>query len=162
MMVANGGPRPAAGTLTRLFFGAIDRFGKPDALQVKIGGRFEPISHRALLERARHVGYGLTSLGIQPGDRVAILSENRPEWAIADFACVTGRIPDVAVYPVLPAAQIAYILRDSGAIAVFVSTPEQAAKLAEIRALIPALRHVFSFDRETRVVHAPWRPIAPR
>ena len=147
MMVASGGPRPATGTLTQLFFDAIDRFGKPDALQVKIGGRFEPISHAVLLERVRHVASGLTALGVQPGERVAILSENRPEWAIADFACLTGLFPDVAVYPVLPATQIAYILRDSGAIAVFLSTEVQAAKLAEIRASVPTLRHVISFDR---------------
>jgi len=147
MMVANGGPRPATGTLTQLFFDAIDRFGKPDALQVKIGGRFEPISHATLLERVRHVASGLTSLGLVPGDRVAILSENRPEWAIADYACLTGRFADVAIYPVLPSAQIAYILRDSGAAAIFVSSAEQAAKVAEIRASVPSLRSVVVFDR---------------
>lgn len=150
MMVANGGPRPPAGTLTQLFFEAIDRYDKPDALQVKVGGRYEPISHRTLLERVRHLARGLRSLGIAPGDRVAILSENRPEWAIADFACLTARVPDVAVYPILPPTQIAYILRDSGASAIFVSTTEQAAKVAEIRDTVPTLRHVIAFDRLPR------------
>ena len=57
----------------------------------------------------------------RPGDRVAILSENRPEWAIADYACLMCGIADVPIYPTLPAEQIAYILRDSGAVAIFVS-----------------------------------------
>jgi long-chain acyl-CoA synthetase len=146
MMVAHGGPRPKPGTLTQLFFDAVERHDKPDALQVKIGGRYEPISHRVMADRVRHVAHGLHKLGVQPGDRVAIVSENRPEWAIADYACLTARLTDVAVYPTLPAAQIAYILKDSGAVAVFVSTKEQAEKIAEIRTELPSLRYVIGFE----------------
>ncbi len=147
MIVASGGPRPEPGTLTQLFFNAVERYDKPDALQVKKGDRYEPISHRALAESVRHIAKGLGRLGVQPGDRVAILSENRPEWAIADFACLTARLTDVSVYPTLPAAQVEYILRDSGAAVVFVSTAEQAAKVASIRERITSLRQVISFDR---------------
>ncbi|MES2358855.1 MAG: long-chain fatty acid--CoA ligase [Gemmatimonadota bacterium] len=146
MLVVNGGPRPEPGTLNQLFFQAIERYDKPDALQVKIGGRYEPISHRAMLERVRHVAYALQWMGAKPGDRVAILSENRPEWAIADFACLTTGVTDVAIYPTLPDSQIAYILKDSGAMAIFVSTAEQAQKVATIRHQLPTLRSVISFD----------------
>jgi long-chain acyl-CoA synthetase len=146
MLVVNGGPRPEPGTLNQLFFQAIERYDKPDALQVKIGGRYEPISHRAMLERVRHVAYALQWMGAKPGDRVAILSENRPEWAIADFACLTTGVTDVAIYPTLPDSQIAYILKDSGAMAIFVSTVEQAQKVATIRHQLPTLRCVISFD----------------
>lgn len=146
MLVVNGGPRPEPGTLTQLFFQAIERYDKPDALQVKIGGRYEPISHRSLLERVRHVAYALQWMGAKAGDRVAILSENRPEWAIADFACLTTGITDVAIYPTLPDSQIEYIIKDSGATAIFVSTVEQAQKLAAIRHQLPALKCVISFD----------------
>jgi long-chain acyl-CoA synthetase len=146
MLVVNGGPRPEPGTLNQLLFQAIERYDKPDALQVKIGGRYEPISHRSLLERVRHVASALQRMGVKRGDRVAILSENRPEWAIADFACLTTGVTDVAIYPTLPDAQIAYILKDSGATAIFVSTAEQAQKLAAIRHQLPALEYVISFD----------------
>ena len=146
MVVANGGPRPAPGTLTQLLFDAADRYDKPDAMQVKIGGRYEPISHRRMLERIRNLARGLQTLGVRAGDRVAILSENRPEWTIADFACLTSGVTDVAIYPTLPAQQIAYILRDSGAVAVFVSTREQAAKIAAVRAELPAIAQVIGFD----------------
>ena len=83
---------------------------------------------------------------MQPGDRVAILSENRPEWAIADYACLALGAADVAIYPNLPSDQVAYILRDCGAVAIFVSTAEQAAKIAPIRGECPALRKVISFS----------------
>ena len=147
-MHANGGPRPTPpGTLNTLFFEATEKFNKPDALMVKIGGAYRPISHQTLAERVRRAALGLRALGVQRGDRVAILGENRPEWAIADFACLTVGVTDVPVYPTLPAEQITYILRDSGSVAIFVSNADQAAKIAKIRGELPALRHVIGFEQ---------------
>jgi long-chain acyl-CoA synthetase len=143
--IVSGGPRPAPGTLVQLFFGAAERYDKPDALQAKVNGAYQPISHRTLATRVQHVGLGLRALGIERGARVGILSENRPEWAIADYACLTTGLVDVAVYPTLPAEQIAYILKDAGAVALFVSTAVQAAKVAEVRQQLPALRQVIGF-----------------
>ena len=145
-MEARGGPRPAPGTLNQLFFDAADRFKKPDALQYKKDGSYRPISHADILERVRHLARGLSSLGVRRGDRVGILSENRPEWAIADFACLTAGMTDVPIYPTLPPEQIAYILKDSGAAAIFVSNKEQADKIRQIRSQLPALKAVIGFD----------------
>jgi long-chain acyl-CoA synthetase len=143
---ARGGPRPEPGTLNQLLFEAIEKYNKPDAMQVRIGEQYTPVSHATLLERVRRVSYGLREIGIRRGDRVAILSENRPEWAVADFACLTSGITDVPLYPSLPAEQLAYPLRDSGAVAIFVSTEAQAAKIAAIRGEVPALETVIVFD----------------
>ncbi|HEX5577358.1 MAG TPA: AMP-binding protein, partial [Gemmatimonadaceae bacterium] len=144
--IVNGGPAPKPGTLNEIFFEAIERHNKPDALQFKRGGRYEPMSHREILQRVRHCALGLATLGVKRGDRVAILSENRPEWAIADYACLTSGITDVPIYPTLPPDQIAYILNDAGCAAIFVSTPEQAQKIAGIRSQVPSLTNVVSFD----------------
>src|SRR5689334_8643788 len=146
-MYARGGPRPQPGTLNQLLFEAIEKYNKPDAMQVRVGEQYTPISHATLLERLRKVSYGLREIGIRRGDRVAILSENRPEWAIADFACLTSGVTDVPLYPSLPAEQLAYPLRDSGAVAIFVSTAAQAAKIAAIRGEVPTLKTVIVFDR---------------
>jgi len=149
-MISSGGPRDSApGTLTRLFFDALSRHDKPDALQVKVQGVYQPISSRTLEARVRQLALGLQELGIQPGERVAILSENRPEWAIADYACLTASLTDVPLYPNLPAEQACYILRDSGSVAVFVSDEKQAAKVAAARASLPSLRHVVTFASAT-------------
>ena len=145
-MEARGGPRPGPGTLTQLFFDAVSKFNRPDALQVKVGGAYKQISHGEVAKRVRHAARGMTGLGAKRGDRVAILSENRPEWAIADFACLTAGFADVPVYPTLPADQIAYILKDSGAVGIFVSNREQGDKIKEIRSRIPGLQWVISFD----------------
>jgi long-chain acyl-CoA synthetase len=88
----------------------------------------------------------MTGLGAKRGDRVGILSENRPEWAIADYACLAAGFTDVPVYPTLPADQIAYILKDSGAIGIYISTREQGEKIREIRSRVPGLQWVISFD----------------
>jgi long-chain acyl-CoA synthetase len=146
LMEARGGPRPAPGTLNQLFFEAVSKYNRPDALQVKTGGTYRPISHSEVADRVRHAARGLSSLGVRRGDRVAILSENRPEWAVADFACLTIGLTDVPIYPTLPADQIAYMLKDSGAVAIFVSNKTQAEKIREIRSQLPALQTVIGFD----------------
>jgi long-chain acyl-CoA synthetase len=149
-MISSGGPRNSTpGTLNKLFFDAIERFDKPDALQYKKDGAYRPISSRELADRVRQVALGLQAIGIKRGDRVAILSENRPEWVFADYACLTAGLTDVPVYPTLPAEQIPYLLNDSGTVAIFTSTPEQAAKIAEVRSQCRTLKHVIGFG-ETR------------
>jgi long-chain acyl-CoA synthetase len=149
--LASGGPRNSTpGTLNKLFFDAIERHNKPDALQVKRDGTFRPISSRDLADRVRQVALGLQDIGIQRGNHVAILSENRPEWVIADYACLTSGLTDVPIYPTLPQEQIPYILNDSGAVAIFTSTPEQAAKIAAVRSQCRSLRYVIGFGETKR------------
>src|SRR5438105_849435 len=149
--LASGGPRNSTpGTLNTLFFDAVERHDKPDALQVKKDGVYRPISSREIANQVRQVALGLQAIGVQRGDRVAILSENRPEWVVADYACLTSGLTDVPIYPTLPAEQIPYILNDSGTVAIFTSTPEQAAKIAEVRAQCRSLRHVIGFGEPKR------------
>jgi long-chain acyl-CoA synthetase len=146
-MEARGGPRPAPGTLNKLFFDAVSKYNRPDALQVKSGGVYKPISHADASTRVLNLALGLQSLGVKRGDRIAILSENRPEWAIADFASLTTGLTDVPIYPTLPADQIAYILKDSGAVAIFVSNQVQAEKIKQVRGQVRSLKSVIGFDK---------------
>jgi len=140
---------PSARTLNELYFGALDRFGsRPVAARAKRNGQWSELSYRDLADRVEDLSLGLLELGIRRGDRVAILSENRPEWAIADYACLAARCTDVPIYPTLPAKQIEYCLCDSGAVAVFVSTRHQLEKLTSIRPRVPALRHVIALEED--------------
>jgi long-chain acyl-CoA synthetase len=144
-MIASGGPRPPRGTLNELFFTALERWNHPAAYQVKRDGRYHPIPASEVERHVRRLSVGLRAIGLQPGDRVAILSENRPEWAYADWACLTARLADVPVYPTLPAEQVLHLLTNSGARAIFVSNEQQAAKIAQVRAQAPDLVHVITF-----------------
>jgi len=150
-MYARGeGERPPPGTLNHLFFNSARRFNKPDAMMVRVDAKWQPVSHATIVERVRRIALGLSALGVARGDRVAILSENRPEWALADYACLTAGFADVPIYGTLPAEQIPYLLDDSGAVAIFVSNEAQAAKIASVRAKCSTCRHVIAFDESAR------------
>ncbi len=149
--IHRGPERPTPGTLTQLFFDALGKFSRSAAMRYKRDGVWVDISHAELLERVRRTSLALQELGLARGDRVAILSENRPEWAVADYACLTAGLADVPIYPTLPAEQMVHILNDSGAVALFVSTAEQAAKIARIRPDVPGLRTVISFTAPAQV-----------
>ena len=120
--------------------------GKPKLLLSKVGGAWKPISAADFGFTVRALSLGLNGLGIQPGDRVAILSENRPEWAMADFAILCAGAWSVPIYPTLPASQIAPLLNDCGARAIFVSTLEQLGKILTVRSQLPDLDHVILIE----------------
>jgi long-chain acyl-CoA synthetase len=119
-------------------------------MRIRRDGRWTALDYRELAERVHAASIGLRELGVREGDRVAILSENRPEWAITDYACLTARATNVPIYPTLPARQVQYILRDSGAVAIVLSTAAQLEKLRSIREHLPALRHVIAIDADAR------------
>ncbi len=97
------------------------KHGKQDALNHKIGKEWVNISAETFVERVRNVALGLAELGVKPGDRIALLSENRPEWSIADLAILSLGAINVPIYTTQAIDQIRYILTDSGARAIFVS-----------------------------------------
>ena len=132
------------------------------ALRAKRGGRWVDLGYRDLAERVRDLSVGLLELGLRRGDRVAILSENRPDWAVADYACLTARCADVPIYPTLPARQAEYILRDSGAVALMVSGAAQLEKVLGIRDRLPALRHIIVFDAATAAGVLPFEQVLER
>jgi long-chain acyl-CoA synthetase len=132
-------------TLCDIFLSAAAS-GKPDLLISKVGGAWRPIPASDFGFTVRALSLGLNSLGLQPGDRVAILSENRPEWAMADYAIQCAGAWSVPIYPTLPAGQIAGLLKDCAARAIFVSTAEQLAKIQSIRAQCPALEYVIAIE----------------
>lgn len=108
-------------TLPALCLDAIKRHGKSDALNQREEGKWLHIPAQLFIERVRRIALGLKSLGIKAGDRVAILSENRPEWSITDLAILSLRAVNVPIYTTQAVEQVRFILEDSGARALFVS-----------------------------------------
>ncbi|MGH9368921.1 MAG: AMP-binding protein, partial [Thermoanaerobaculia bacterium] len=132
-------------TLCDIFLSAAAS-GKPDLLISKVGGAWRPISAADFGVTVRALSLGVNSLGVAPGDRVAILSENRPEWAMADYAIQCAGAWSVPIYPTLPAGQIAALLKDCSARAIFVSNAEQLAKIQAIRSQCPSLEYVIGIE----------------
>ena len=120
----------APDTIAKLFFQACE-LGKPDALSFKKDGKYEGIPHADVRRTVENLALAMDGRGIKSGDRVAILAENRPEWAMADYACALLGAPLVTIYATLIASQAAYILKDSGARWVICSSPEQLQKVLD-------------------------------
>ena len=135
------------GTLTQLFFTTVDRHaGLPAAFRSKVDNAWVDVTHRQTAERVQAICLGLRELGIQPGDKVGMVSENRPEWALSDYACLCARAADVPIYPTLTPKQTEYILNDSESVAVFCSTVEQVNKVFEVKSGLPGLKHIIAYD----------------
>lgn len=143
-----GPPLPAfeIDTLPKLFFDSVDHRARPDAVLFKRENQWIPLSHREIERRVAGFAAALLELGVEPGDRVAVLSENRPEWMIADYAVLGLGAVYVPIYATLPANQIAFILADCETKAILVSNQEQYDKIASIRDQVPSLRHIIAFD----------------
>ncbi len=108
-------------TIPQLCLAAIGRYAKQDALNHKRSGKWINISAESFVERVRHIALGLAELGVKAGDRVALLSENRPEWSIVDLAILSLGAVNVPIYTTQAVEQVRYILEDSGARLIFVS-----------------------------------------
>ena len=146
---ANERPVPVS-TLVELFFDAVDRHGDRPALQrLSSPTRLENISYREVAQIAKRVAAALAARGVERGDRAAILSENRPEWSLADWGCLCAGVLDVPIYTTLTAPQVGYLLEDSGAKLVFASTPEQADKALAAAAARGLQLEVVAFDVPT-------------
>src|SRR4051794_9504953 len=115
-------------TLNELFL-RVAAAGNPRAiLWQNASSEWHPISSEQIYQRVRAVALTLRNWGVKKGDRVALIAENRWEWAVTDFAVLAIGAVDVPVYPTLTGEQIAELLRDSGCRVAFVSTFKQFEK----------------------------------
>ena len=134
-----------ADTLARLLRHTVS-YDKPDTILTKQEGRYQPIPARELYRRVAALHLELRNASIRKGDRCALLSENRWEWAVADFAMMTAGIVNVPLYPTQTAEQIHYILEHSESRIVMVSSGDQLAKIQAIWRRLPRLEGVVVFD----------------
>ncbi len=122
-----------AGTLTGMFGESVRKFPEVPALMGKAKGSYMPITYRHMALQVRSFGRGLIALGVQRKDHIALLSENRPEWAIADMSFAHIGAVNVATFPNSPSNQAEYIISDSGSKVIVVSGLTQLKKAVEIR-----------------------------
>jgi long-chain acyl-CoA synthetase len=122
---------------------------KGTALKYPLGKGWGEISYPKLGTGVREIAKGLMALGVQPGDRVAILSNTRAEWTLADFGAMCAGSVVVPVYQTNSPDECLYVLEHSGCMAIFCEDGEQVAKIDEIRDQLPALEHVIRFEGES-------------
>ncbi|MDQ3651352.1 MAG: long-chain fatty acid--CoA ligase [Acidobacteriota bacterium] len=135
-------------TLVEMFERAARIHHKPDALNDRRDGAWRPISSAELLERARSTALGLYTLGVRHGDRVAILSESRSEWTMADAGCQFAGAIDVPIYPTQAPPQVCYILTDSGARVLFIQHRAAFERVRESISDCDVLQHIVFLEGE--------------
>lgn len=127
-------------------FARVAARGDETVAQYKEGGSWSPITSKQMYGRVRAVAEKLQSWGIQKGDRVALVGENRWEWPVVDFAVLSIGAVDVPLYQTLTPEQMAFILNNSGAKAIFMSTKDQLDKLLKVSDQIESVEHVVVWD----------------
>jgi long-chain acyl-CoA synthetase len=136
-------------TLNELFLKAIEKHNEPDCLMYKSEGHYQGISSREALRKAAALASALERLGARPGERIALLSENRPEWTLTDYAILGMRAVTVPLYPTLLEPDLEYILRDSESKGIVVATDQQLRKVLNIWDRLPALKFVLAMGCST-------------
>lgn len=121
-------------------------YTKEDLLCAKENKQWRKYSSNDFLNRVNYVSYGLFALGLQEGDKVAIISNNRPEWNFCDFGCQQANIISVPVFPTISDHDLAFILNHAEVKAVFISDRQIYTKLAAIEKEIPLVKYVISFN----------------
>src|SRR5689334_23977338 len=126
-------------TLSELFLKAAS-YNKPDLLLSKVGGTYQPMSTAELVDRVRRLSKALLGLGLQRGDRVALMSESGPHWPTVDFATLCSGGVLVPIYPTLLPDQAAYIADNCGAKIVFAETTAHLEGLLAHAGELPQVR----------------------
>jgi long-chain acyl-CoA synthetase len=133
-------------TLPQLLLNTIQAFPKDDLMLSKKGGAYVPISTREFGEAVKNVCLGLNSIGFRAGDKLCLLSENRPEWVMTDLATLCAGGLSVPIYTTLVPEQIRYIIDDSDATVVVVSNIDYWKKIEPIRARLEKVRQFIMID----------------
>jgi len=135
-------------TLPELLLNTLKEYPKDDLMLYKKGGAYVPLSTREFGDRVRALSLGLRELGLGPGDKLIILSENRPEWVMVDFATLCRGALTVPIYTTLVPEQVQYIIEDSDAKIVVYSGPELGSKIEAVKDRLVKVKHFISFSSE--------------
>jgi long-chain acyl-CoA synthetase len=129
-------------TLAELPFYLAERFDRPVLLRRCVADGFDEFSTREFVDRTRALSLALRGFGVEPGDRVGLVCESRPEWSVADLAILTAGAINVPVYPTLSGSQTQFILHDAGVKVAVVSDDTQLEKVLSLARGLPALKAV--------------------
>ncbi|MFH8747074.1 AMP-dependent synthetase/ligase [Streptomyces rimosus] len=139
---------PADGNLTDLIRRNAAQHPDVPVLGRKVDGRYEDVTATEFLAEVRAVAKGLMATGIEPGDRIGLMSRTRYEWTLLDFAIWSAGAVTVPVYETSSAEQVQWILGDSGAVACVVESPAQEAAVESVRDRLPVLENIWQIERD--------------
>ncbi len=139
-------PELIASTVSALAASAAERFGDRTAARYKVNDEWRDVSYAETGKAIEEIALGLVAMGIDPGDRVCILSDTRTEWTLTSYAISAAGAVVVPIYPTNSPNECKWVIGNSGARAVVCENEAQAEKIDKIRAELPELEHVLGID----------------
>ena len=143
-------------TIVELFREQVVRLAPRTALRQPVDGVWQEVSWGEYGDAVREIAAGLIDIGVAPGDRVALLATNGPNWHFADLGILSAAAVTVPLYPTSAARQVAYIVDHCEARVAIVENREQLAKILEERSALPKLERVVLFDDATAALDDPF------
>ncbi len=128
-------------------------YPKNDALTDKIDGKWIPISTQSMIEQAEELASGLIELGLQAGDKVGIIANNRSEWLITDLGILIAGMINVPIYPTITEDDYEYILNNAEVKICFVSDEDLFKKVSSVKAKVPTLERLYSYNKVSACDH---------
>lgn len=126
-------------------------YPKADAFAAKENGQWKPYSTQEFMDTVNNFSYGLIAMGLQPGDKIAMLSNNRPEWNFADLGMQQAGVINVPVYPTISDSDLQFILNDAEIKYVLVSSKDLYEKVKKASASLPFVKDIYMFNRDASV-----------
>jgi long-chain acyl-CoA synthetase len=146
--------------VTRIFdipFHYHSKFPKENALASKVNGQWEVYSTADFINNVNCLSCGFMKIGMKKDDKIAIISNNRPEWNFTDIGMQQIGVVNVPIYTTLSESEIAFILNDCGATIMFVSDQTLLKKINRVRVSVPSLKEVYTFDKIDGAKH--WKEL---
>jgi len=144
-------------SVTRLF-DLLDNYkknygNKQDALAAKVNGQWVKYSVDDFIENSTFLAYAFINLGLQPGDKVALIANNRPEWNFSDFGMQMAGVINVPIYPTISNNDLKFILNDAEIKYVLVSNKDLFNKVKAVISETPTVKDIYTFDKVDGAKH---------
>ena len=130
-----------------------DNFDKEDALGAKENGQWVKYSTRQYIDYSNNISYGLLNIGVQKGDKIALIANNRPEWNFADMGIMQTGAVNVPIYPTISENDLVFILNDAEVKYIFVSSQDIYDKVNKVKNQCPSIKEIYSFNKINGVKH---------
>lgn len=125
----------------------LEKYNKPDALAAKENGQWVKYSTQQFADSVNYLSYGLLGLGLEREDKIAIISNNRPEWNFADYGIQQSGAVSVPIYPTISESDLNFILNDAKVKYIFVSSADLYKKVKAVAANAPTVKEIYTFNK---------------
>jgi len=130
-----------------------EKYNKPNALAAKENGKWVTYSTDQFIQNANNLSYGLMQLGVAPGDKIAIIANNRPEWNFVDYGVQMCGAVSVPIYPTISENDLNFILNDAQVKYIFISNNDMFTKVSNVAKSCACVKKIFTFDKVNNAKH---------